>query len=156
MRCPFCQMEDTKVIDSRLNNEGEGVRRRRECLQCSERFTTQELLEAAIPSVVKRDGRRSTFDKQKLRRSMFIALQKRPVSIEQVEEAINQIVKRVRERCDREVNSELLGEWVMEKLKTLDKVAYVRFASVYKDFEDVVKFQEEIQELILDNPAKEP
>lgn len=148
MRCPFCQVEDTKVIDSRLNNEGDGVRRRRECLQCMERFTTQELLEVITPYVVKRDGRRSTFDKEKLRRSMVIALQKRPISIEQVEEAINHIVKRTREKSDREISSETLGEWVMEELKMLDKVAYVRFASVYKDFEDVSKFQEEIQELI--------
>ena len=147
MRCPFCETEDTKVIDSRLNNEGDGVRRRRECLQCSARFTTQEILDAAMPYIVKRDGRRSTFDKEKLRQSMLIALQKRPIGMDQVDIAINHIIQQVR-GCDREVNSEALGEWVMQELKGLDKVAYVRFASVYKDFEDVSKFQEEIQNLI--------
>lgn len=149
MRCPFCQTEDTKVIDSRLNNEGDGVRRRRECLQCAERFTTQEVLEAAMPYVVKRDGRRSNFDKEKLRHSLLIALQKRPIGMDQVETVINHIAQQAR-GCDREVSSETLGEWVMEALKALDKVAYVRFASVYKDFEDVTKFQEEIQNLISD------
>lgn len=150
MYCPFCHADDTKVIDSRLNNEGDGVRRRRECSQCMERFTTQELLEVITPYVVKRDGRRSTFDKEKLRQSMLIALQKRPISIEQIEAAMNHIVKRTCEKSDREISSGMLGEWVMEELKMLDKVAYVRFASVYKDFEDVSKFQEEIQELTLE------
>lgn len=149
MRCQFCQTEDTKVIDSRLNNDGDGVRRRRECPQCGERFTTQEVLEAAMPYVVKRDGRRSNFDKEKLQQSLLIALQKRPIGMDQVERAINHIIQQAR-GCDREINSEKLGEWVMEELKALDKVAYVRFASVYKDFEDVTKFQEEIQNLILD------
>lgn len=147
MRCPFCQAEDTKVIDSRLNNEGDGVRRRRECLQCAARFTTYEVLEAVMPYVVKRDNRRSAFDKEKLRQSMIKALQKRSVSMEQVEQAVNHVIRLTRERGEREISSQTLGEWVMEALKTLDKVAYVRFASVYKDFEDVDAFREEIKRL---------
>lgn len=147
MRCPFCQADDTKVIDSRLNTEGDGVRRRRECIQCSERFTTYEGLEAAMPYVVKRDNRRSAFDKEKLKKSMITALQKRPIGMDQVDQVVSHIVRRVRERGDREMSSRCLGEWVMEELKQLDKVAYVRFASVYKDFEDVNAFQEEIEQL---------
>jgi transcriptional repressor NrdR len=147
MRCPFCQAEDTKVIDSRLNTEGDGVRRRRECIQCSERFTTYEVLEAVMPYVVKRDHRRSAFDKEKLKKSMITALQKRPIGMDQVDQVVSHIVRRVRERGDREMSSRYLGEWVMEELKKLDKVAYVRFASVYKDFEDVNAFQEEIEQL---------
>jgi len=147
MHCPFCQAEDTKVIDSRLNSEGDGVRRRRECLQCAERFTTYEVLEVVMPYVVKRDNRRSAFDKEKLRQSMVKALQKRSVSMEQVEESVNRIIRRTRERSEREISSQIIGEWVMEELKGLDKVAYVRFASVYKDFEDVGAFQEEIKQL---------
>jgi transcriptional repressor NrdR len=147
MHCPFCQAEDTKVIDSRLNSEGDGVRRRRECLQCAERFTTYEVLEVVMPYVVKRDNRRSAFDKEKLRQSMVKALQKRSVSMEQVEESVNRIIRRTRERSEREISSQIIGEWVMEELKSLDKVAYVRFASVYKDFEDVGAFQEEIKQL---------
>jgi transcriptional repressor NrdR len=147
MRCPFCQADDTKVIDSRLNNEGDGVRRRRECVQCTERFTTYEVVEAIMPYVVKRDGSRSTFDKEKIRQGILTALQKRPISIEQVDSAIDHIMRRIRERGEREIPSELIGEWVMEELKELDKVAYVRFASVYRQFEDVSAFQEEIQRL---------
>jgi transcriptional repressor NrdR len=147
MHCPFCQAEDTKVIDSRLNSEGDGVRRRRECLQCAERFTTYEVLEVVMPYVVKRDNRRSAFDKEKLRQSMVKALQKRSVSMEQVEESVNRIIRSTRERSEREISSQIIGEWVMEELKSLDKVAYVRFASVYKDFEDVDAFQEEIKQL---------
>lgn len=147
MHCPFCQAEDTKVIDSRLNSEGDGVRRRRECLQCAERFTTYEVLEAVMPYVVKRDNRRSAFDKEKLRQSMVKALQKRSVSMEQVEQSVNHVIRLTRERGEREISSQIIGEWVMEELKSLDKVAYVRFASVYKDFEDVDAFREEIKRL---------
>lgn len=147
MYCPFCHAEDTKVIDSRLNSEGDGVRRRRECLQCAERFTTYEVLEAVMPYVVKRDDRRTTFDKEKLRQSMLKALQKRSISMEQVEQSVNHIIRRMRERGDREISSQTIGEWVMEELKGLDKVAYVRFASVYKDFEDVDAFREAIKQL---------
>lgn len=151
MHCPFCQTEDTKVIDSRCNSEGDGIRRRRECLQCAERFTTYEVLEALMPYVVKRDGRRSAFDKEKLRQSMLKALQKRPISMEQVEQTVAHIIKRIRERGDREISSQSIGKWVMEALKTLDKVAYVRFASVYKDFEDIDAFKQEIQQLHADS-----
>jgi transcriptional repressor NrdR len=147
MHCPFCQAEDTKVIDSRLNSEGDGVRRRRECLQCAERFTTYEVLEAVMPYVVKRDDRRSAFDKEKLRQSMVRALQKRSVGMEQIEQSINHIIRLTRERGEREIGSQIIGEWVMEELKSLDKVAYVRFASVYKDFEDVDAFRKEIKQL---------
>lgn len=150
MHCPFCQTEDTKVIDSRCNSEGDGIRRRRECLQCAERFTTYEVLEALMPYVVKRDNHRDAFDKEKLQQSMLKALQKRPVSIEQVEQATARIIRRIRDRGEREINSQLIGEWVMEELKNLDKVAYVRFASVYKDFEDIDAFKQEIQSLKAD------
>jgi transcriptional repressor NrdR len=151
MHCPFCQTEDTKVIDSRCNSEGDGIRRRRECTQCAERFTTYEVLEALMPYVVKRDGSRVAFDKEKLQQSMLKALHKRPISVEQVEQLATDVIRRMRDRNDREVSSQLIGEWIMEMLKKLDKVAYVRFASVYKDFEDIDAFKQEIQQLNSDD-----
>jgi transcriptional repressor NrdR len=145
MRCPFCGADETKVIDSRLANEGDSVRRRRECLTCSERFTTFETAELALPRIVKGDGTREAFDEEKLRRGMQRALEKRPVDTEKIEAAISRIKHQLRASGDREVPSRLLGEWVMEELKELDGVAYVRFASVYRSFEDVSAFREVIE-----------
>lgn len=147
MRCPFCAAAETKVIDSRLANEGDAVRRRRECLTCSERFTTFETAELLLPRVVKRDGSRVPFEEQRLRSGMLRALEKRPVATETVEAAINGIMRQVRATGDREVSSQTLGDWVMEALRKLDQVAYVRFASVYRSFEDVHAFREEIDRL---------
>jgi transcriptional repressor NrdR len=147
MYCPFCTEQDTKVIDSRLVAEGEQVRRRRECLGCGERFTTYEVAELVMPRIIKRDERRVPFDEVKLRAGIHRALEKRPVSVESTEEAITQIKQRLRAHGERELSSQLLGEWVMEELRKLDEVAYVRFASVYRRFQDVNAFQQEIQRL---------
>ncbi len=147
MRCPFCSQPDTKVNDSRLANDGDSVRRRRECNTCGERFTTFEAAELVMPQIVKRDGTRVPFDENKLHCGIMRALEKRPVEMEQVEAAINRIKHQLRATGDREVKSRLLGEWVMDQLRGLDEVAYVRFASVYRSFQDVSAFQEEIQRL---------
>lgn len=147
MHCPFCNANDTKVIDSRLVGEGTQVRRRRECLICSERFTTYETAELVMPRVVKRDGTRHPFDEGKLREGMQKALEKRPVSVEQIEAALEQIKHALRTTGEREIKSQTVGELVMQELKKLDQVAYVRFASVYRSFQDVNAFREEIQKL---------
>ncbi|MFN3234658.1 MAG: transcriptional regulator NrdR [Gammaproteobacteria bacterium] len=147
MHCPFCSTEETKVIDSRLVNEGAQVRRRRECLNCNERFTTFESAELSFPRVVKRDGSRVSFDENKLHAGMARALEKRPVSTEQLENAINQIKQKCRATGEREIDVSQIGEWVMETLRELDQVAYVRFASVYRSFQDLNEFREEIQKL---------
>jgi transcriptional repressor NrdR len=147
MRCPFCGAPDTKVIDSRLANDGDMVRRRRECLTCKERFTTFETAELVMPRIVKSDGSREDFDEDKLRSGMRRALEKRPVETEAVEAAINRIKRRIRTSGEREVDARQLGEWVMDELRDLDQVAYVRFASVYRSFEDVNAFREEIEKL---------
>lgn len=147
MYCPFCRADDTKVIDSRLIDEGGRVKRRRECLQCKERFTTFEAAELEMPRVIKRDGQRCEFDQDKLKAGMLRALEKRPVSTEQVDVALNRIFHALRASGEREISSKLIGELVMEELRELDKIAYVRFASVYRSFEDVNAFSEEIQRL---------
>jgi transcriptional repressor NrdR len=147
MHCPFCGHQETKVNDSRLAGEGRQIRRRRECLKCGERFTTFETAELLMPQVVKGDRARESFDEGKLRSGMEKALQKRPVSREQIDEALSRIVHRVRTLGDREITSRAVGELVMEELRHLDEVAYVRFASVYRQFEDVEAFHEEIQRL---------
>lgn len=147
MRCPFCGAEDTKVTDSRLANEGDAIRRRRECQRCSERFTTYETAELALPRLIKRNGMREPFQEEKLRAGILRAVEKRPVSTERVEAAIRSIVHRLRASGEREVDSQLLGEWVMDALRHLDQVAYVRFASVYRRFQDVEAFREEIERL---------
>lgn len=147
MRCPFCGDMDTKVIDSRLANDGDMVRRRRECVACSERFTTYESAEMVMPRVVKRDGSREPFNENNLRAGLNKALERRPVSTESVESAIHRIQRKLRATGDREVSSELIGNLVMEELRDLDHVAYVRFASVYRSFEDVQEFREEIDRL---------
>lgn len=147
MHCPFCAAADTKVIDSRLVAEGDQVRRRRECLSCKERFTTYETAELLMPRVIKQDGTRQPFDDQKLRSGITKALEKRPVSVEEIESAINAIKFRLRATGEREIKSIALGEEVMTELRRLDQVAYVRFASVYRSFQDINEFKEEIDRL---------
>ena len=147
MRCPFCSFEDTKVIDSRLVAEGGQVRRRRECLQCGERYTTFESAELVMPRVVKSDGKRAPFDEEKLRAGMMRALEKRPVSMEDVEAAITRISHRLRATGEREVPAREIGELVMEELRQLDDVAHVRFASVYRSFQDISDFRAEVERL---------
>lgn len=147
MFCPFCSEQETKVIDSRLVAEGQQVRRRRECMVCHERFTTFESAELVMPRVIKRDGSREPFNEDKLRAGLQRALEKRPVSTEKVEQCILSLKSQLRATGEREVSSELLGNLIMKALKELDKVAYVRFASVYRSFEDVREFGEEIARL---------
>lgn len=147
MYCPFCRDPDTKVIDSRLVDEGNQIRRRRECIQCTERFTTYEVAELLLPRIIKRDGRRNPFDEEKLRAGILRALEKRPISTEQIETAIQRLLHRLRASGEREIHSNLLGEWVMDELRCLDEVAYVRFASVYRSFQDINAFGEEIKRL---------
>jgi transcriptional repressor NrdR len=147
MFCPFCSAQETKVIDSRLVAEGHQVRRRRECNVCHERFTTFESAELVMPRVIKRDGSREPFNEDKLRAGLQRALEKRPVSTEKVEQCILSLKSELRATGEREVESELLGNLIMKALKELDKVAYVRFASVYRSFEDIREFGEEIARL---------
>ncbi len=147
MHCPFCGAEDTKVVDSRLAGGGAQVRRRRECVKCGERFTTFEEAVLVMPRVVKRDGSREPFDEEKMRAGMLRALEKRPVSTEEVEAAIERIRRRLLAGGEREVGSKDIGELIMDELRRLDQVAYVRFASVYRSFQDVNAFREEIERL---------
>ena len=147
MHCPFCGHDETKVIDSRLAGEGRQIRRRRQCLACNERFTTFEAAELVMPRVVKNDSSRQPFDEEKLRSSMVRALEKRPVPSDQLEEAIVHLVHKLRTMGEREVPSRLIGELVMEELRALDEVAYVRFASVYRRFQDITEFEDEIKRL---------
>ncbi|AZG72519.1 transcriptional regulator NrdR [Shewanella livingstonensis] len=147
MHCPFCSATDTKVIDSRLVADGHQVRRRRECTECHERFTTFEGAELVMPRVIKRDGTRQPFDEEKLRGGMLRAVEKRPVSIDEIEQALTKIKSTLRATGEREVDSEMIGNLMMEQLMTLDKVAYIRFASVYRAFEDVSQFGEAIAKL---------
>lgn len=147
MYCPFCNADDTKVIDSRLIREGNQTRRRRECLKCRERFTTYETAELSLPRIIKRDGRRAPFSEEKLRAGILRALEKRPVSMEQIETAIARIIRKAMTSGEREIPSSQMGEWVMEELHQLDQVAYVRFASVYRCFQDINEFQREITKL---------
>ncbi len=147
MHCPFCSSEETKVIDSRLAGEGRQIRRRRQCLDCNERFTTFETAELVMPRLVKNDNSRQPIDEAKLRYSMVRALEKRPVGADQFEQAVGRLVHKLRTMGEREVPSRLVGEMVMEELRELDEVAYVRFASVYRSFQDVTEFQEEIKRL---------
>jgi transcriptional repressor NrdR len=147
MKCPFCSKSDTQVIDSRASDEGASIRRRRRCLGCDKRFTTYERVELALPSIVKRGGSRAEYDRNKLRASMLLALRKRPVPREAVDDAIGRIEDKLLSAAQREVKSEKLGELVMRELKRLDKVAYIRFASVYRSFEDVDEFAEVVKEV---------
>ena len=147
MHCPFCNHEETKVIDSRLAGEGWQVRRRRECLICSERYTTFETAELVMPYVIKRDDRREPFDEVKLRSGIERALEKRPVKSKDVEESIERITHSLQTMGEREVTGRFIGDMVMEELRSLDEIAYVRYASVYRSFQDVTEFQEEIEKL---------
>jgi transcriptional repressor NrdR len=147
MRCPFCDAADTRVIDSRLANDGASIRRRRECTACGERFTTFETAELVYPHIIKQHGNREPFNEDKLRRGILRALEKRPVDMERIEAMMDRIKHRLHVSGEREVRSRELGEWVMEELRQLDEVAYVRFASVYRRFQDVNAFREEIERL---------
>ena len=147
MNCPFCDHEETKVIDSRLAGEGRQIRRRRECLACNERFTTFEGAELVMPRLIKSDNRREPFDEHKIRSSMHRALEKRPVSADVFEESMGRMIHKLRTMGEREVPSRLIGELVMKELRKLDEVAYVRFASVYRSFQDVTEFQDEVKRL---------
>lgn len=147
MRCPFCGTQDTRVIDSRLASDGDQVRRRRECTACKERFTTYEIAELTMPKIIKRNGARVPFDEQKLRAGMQRALEKRPVEVDEIEAAINRIKKTMTANGEREVSAHELGELVMKELSSLDHVAFVRFASVYRSFEDVSEFTDMIEAL---------
>ncbi|MBA6291956.1 transcriptional regulator NrdR [Colwellia sp. MB3u-70] len=147
MYCPFCSANETKVIDSRLVSDGHQVRRRRECLACHERYTTFESAELVMPRIIKRDGSREPFNEDKMRNGLLRALEKRPVSTEEIELSINKLKSQLRATGEREVSSEMLGTIIMEQLKVLDKVAYIRFASVYRSFEDIKEFGEEIARL---------
>ena len=147
MQCPFCEERDTRVVDSRLADDGAQVRRRRECTGCGERFTTYETAELAAPRIVKNDGTRVPFDERKLRSGMLRALEKRPVPSDAIEAAIGRLRRRLMRAGEREIASGAVGEMVMEALRDLDRVAYVRFASVYRSFEDVSEFREEIERL---------
>jgi transcriptional repressor NrdR len=147
MRCPFCSHPDTKVIDSRLIADGEQTRRRRECISCGERFTTFESAELLMPRIVKQDGTREPFNEDKLRSGIQRALEKRPVSVEDVESALARIKHNLRTTGEREIDSRILGECVMNELRQLDQVAYVRFASVYRSFQDISEFQAEIERM---------
>ncbi|MBA3930395.1 transcriptional repressor NrdR [Pseudoxanthomonas japonensis] len=153
MHCPFCQHTDTRVIDSRVSEDGATIRRRRECEACGERFSTLENIEIKLPAVIKGDGRRDTFDARKLRAGFDRALQKRPVSEEQIEAAVRAVIHAIRMSGEREIASRKIGELVMGELRKLDHVGYVRFASVYRSFEDVADFREEIEKLERELPA---
>ena len=147
MRCPYCSHEETQVAETRESDEGDVIRRRRRCLKCDKRFTTYERAEIALPAVVKKDGARVDFDPAKLRASMLLALRKRPVSVEQVDSAIDRIQAHLLATGARELPSARMGELVMRELKRIDKVAYVRFASVYRSFEDVDEFRQLIRDI---------
>lgn len=147
MRCPFCGVQETRVVDSRLAADGYQVRRRRECAACGERYTTFESAELAMPRLRKRDGSREPFDERKLRLGMSQALYKRPVATEALEAAVNRVLHKLRSQGEQEIPARRLGDWVMEELRELDQVAYVRFASIYRSFQDVNAFREEIERL---------
>lgn len=146
MRCPFCGHHETQVVETRDSDEGDSIRRRRRCNDCDKRFTTYERAEVELPAIVKRDGRRTDYERNKLKSSLMLALRKRPVGAEAVETAIEHIEAKLRQSGDKEVDSTLLGELVMKELRKLDKVAYVRFASVYRSFDDVSEFVAAIKE----------
>lgn len=153
MWCPFCNHTDTKVVDSRLTSDGFQIRRRRECMRCNARFNTYETPALKAPNVIKADGSRVRFDEEKLRAGIVKALEKRPVETQEVERAIRDLIRRIRTLEEAEVTSRQIGEWVMSELSRLDQVAYVRFASVYRRFEDVQAFREEIERLEREHPG---
>lgn len=155
MKCPFCSCEDSKVIDSRPTDEGERIRRRRECTGCGKRFTTYEIVETVPIIVVKKDHSRQVFDRDKLFRGMLKSCEKRPVSLEQLEKAVDNIEIQLQNGLEREVSSEIIGELAMEQLRVLDEVAYVRFASVYRQFKDINTFMEELAKLLSESKSIE-
>jgi transcriptional repressor NrdR len=148
MKCPFCLHEDDKVIDSRASNEGKSVRRRRECLKCKKRFTTYEYIEEVPLMVIKKDGRRESFDRNKIISGILKACEKRPVSVEKVEALVDKVEKELQKSFDKEVKAPVIGELVMDHLHKLDEVAYVRFASVYRQFKDINQFMKELKDLL--------
>ena len=150
MKCPFCGFEESKVIDSRPTDEGQRIRRRRECLKCGKRFTTYEIIESLPIIVIKKDKSRETFNRDKLMTGLLRACEKRPVSIDTLDSMIDDIETNLQNSLDREVSSEKIGELVMEKLKKIDEVAYVRFASVYRQFKDIDTFMEELKKIMND------
>jgi transcriptional repressor NrdR len=150
MRCPFCGFLESKVIDSRESKKGLSIRRRRECLSCKRRFTTYEKIEEIPYMVVKKDGTRQPYDSQKLLRGMMKACEKRPIQINQLEEIVEEVESLLQERPDKEIGVSEVGQLVMDRLRELDKVAYVRFASVYREFKDVAEFQQELESLMKD------
>jgi transcriptional repressor NrdR len=156
MRCPFCRHEDTQVVDSRVSEDGAAIRRRRRCPACDKRFTTYERVELALPSVVKKDGSRVEFDRRKIVASMQLALRKRPVAADAIDAAASRIEYQLLGTGEREIQSERLGDLVMNELRQLDTIAYVRFASVYKRFEDVSEFEDVLDEFRRSAPKKSP
>ena len=156
MKCPYCSDPNTQVVDTRENDDGDTVRRRRRCLACEKRFTTYERVELQMPHLVKKNGSRSEYDREKLRASMMLALRKRPVATESVEAAIGRIEEKLVTLGEREVASERVGELVMRELKKLDKIAYIRFASVYRNFEDIEEFSDVIREVKKPRVVRKP
>ena len=154
MNCPFCSHADTRVVDSRLGREGNNIRRRRECEQCTKRFTTYERVEEMLPLVVKKDGRREAFDRQKIVAGMQRACEKRPVSIAAIEQFVDRLEQSLQESGEKEVPSHRIGEAVMAALHEIDQVAYVRFASVYREFRDINEFMAELTEILARGPGK--
>lgn len=148
MKCPFCGYKEDKVVDSRATAEESAVRRRRECLKCAKRFTTYEYIEDVSMMVIKKDGRREPFDRKKILSGIMRACEKRPISMEKMEDVVTQIERAIQKKSDREVAANRIGELIMEKLKALDEVAYVRFASVYRQFKDVGQFMEELKDIL--------
>ena len=150
MKCPSCNYKETKVIDSRLSSDGSSIRRRRECLKCEKRFTTYEYIEEVPLMVVKRDDRRQPFDRKKIIFGIVKACEKRPVSIERIEEVTTEVERDIQKKYEREISSKIIGEMIMDKLAKLDEVAYVRFASVYRQFRDVNQFMSELKVMLND------
>ncbi len=148
MKCPYCGYREDKVVDSRESREGDAIRRRRECLKCGKRFTTYEQIEYALPMIIKKDKRREVFDKKKILNGLIKACEKRPVSMEKLEEIANDIEKQLYSRMEKEVSSDVIGEMVIEKLAKIDEVAYVRFASVYRQFKDINAFTQELKKFL--------
>ena len=148
MRCPFCQSDETKVLDTRLSDDRAQVRRRRECSSCGERYSTRKIFDLNLPRLIKKDGSRETFDEYKLRSGLLKALEKRNVKAEDIETAVHNIIHKLTIQSENEIHSKVLGEWVMDALKQLDEVAYIRFASIYRQFQDVEAFRKEIDKLM--------
>ena len=154
MKCPFCTHDDTRVVDSRLGKEGNNIRRRRECIECERRFTTYERVEESLPLVIKKDGRREVFDRQKIISGIQRACEKRPVSIATIEKVVDQMEVKLQESGEKEIAASRIGEAIMEALQSLDEVAFVRFASVYRQFRDINEFMSELTDILAKGPAK--